>query len=140
MTKLIFSGVSPTIPSTVLISSGLGQIEAITKWSHPSVHEYRTRILKQNDGTLPLEPYQRISQEIFEAWLKKICDENPLIDARFGWKVDSVEETGFGVTSIATEVSSGEKRTFRSNFALGCDGASSQVRRSLKIPLDGGPV
>jgi FAD-dependent monooxygenase len=124
----------------VLISSGLNEEKAITKWLHPSVEKYRKRILENNDGSLPLEPYQRISQAVFEAWLKTICDEDPLIDARFGWRIESVEETEVGATCIVSDVASGSKVMFKSNFVISCDGASSKVRRSLSIPLDGGPV
>jgi FAD-dependent monooxygenase len=123
-----------------LISSGLNEEKAITKWLHPSVEKYREQILDNNDGTLPLEPYQRISQAVFEAWLKTICDEDPLIDARFGWRVESVEETEVGATCIVSNVASGLEVTFKSSFLIGCDGASSKVRRSLSIPLEGGPV
>lgn len=123
-----------------MISSGLHEKKAITKWLHPSVDEYRTQILNKNDGSSPLEPYQRISQEIFEAWLKNICDDDPLIDARFGWKLESVEEIDSGTISVVTDVALDLKTTFKSKFIIGCDGASSQIRRSLSIPLDGGPV
>ncbi len=124
----------------MLISSGLHEEKAITKWLHPSVEKYRTQILENNDGSLPLEPYQRLSQAVFEAWLKTVCDEDPLIDARFGWRVESVEETELGATCIVSDVATGSTVTFKSKFVVGCDGASSKVRRSLSIPLDGGPV
>jgi FAD-dependent monooxygenase len=137
---ILLIGVPSHIPSTVLISSGFSKEHAITKWLHPSVDQYRELIRQQNDGTLPLEPYQRISQAIFEAWLKTVCDQNHLIDPRFGWKVESVEDSKSRVTLVASDVSTGEKRTFLSRYVIGCDGASSQVRRSLEIPLDGGPT
>lgn len=72
--------------------------------------------------------------------MKTVCDDDPLIDARFGWKVESVEETDMGTISVVSDVVSGSKVTFKSKFVIGCDGASSIVRRSLSIPLDGGPV
>jgi FAD-dependent monooxygenase len=53
---------------------------------------------------MPLEPYQRISQAVFEKWLKGLCDENPLIDLRFGCKVESVEEFPEGVKVTAADV------------------------------------
>ncbi|OAG35269.1 hypothetical protein AYO21_10540 [Fonsecaea monophora] len=133
-------GVPSHIPYTVLISSGLSQDSAITQWNHPSVDEYRQMIAERNDGTMPLEPWQRISQEIFEAWLKQLSEANELIDLRFGWKLETIQETGEGVEATVTDLNSSKIVKFRSRYAVGCDGASSRVRRNLNIPLDGGPV
>ncbi|TVY34893.1 FAD-dependent monooxygenase [Lachnellula occidentalis] len=133
-------GVPSNIPYTVLISSGLSREKAITQWLHPSVDEYRKQIRTQNDGTLPLEPYQRISQSIFEAWLKKSCDANPLIDLRYGNKVETVQSDGEDVKVTAVNSQTGKKVDFISRYVAGCDGGSSKVRTGLGIPLDGGPT
>ncbi|KAH9214891.1 FAD-binding domain-containing protein [Leptodontidium sp. 2 PMI_412] len=133
-------GVASHIPYTVLFSSGLSQEKPITQWLHPSVDEYRKKILMTNDGALPLEPYQRISQSIFEAWLKESCDSNPLIDLRYGWKVELVQDHGGDVETTAVNVDTGKRTSFISKYAVGCDGASSKVRTCLGIPLDGGPT
>ena len=95
---------------------------------------------KQNDGTLPLEPGLRISQVTFEAWLKKQCDQNPLTDVRFGWNLESAEETEAGAILQASEVGTGKRSTLIARYAVGCDGASSRVRKSLGVPLVGGYV
>jgi FAD-dependent monooxygenase len=89
---------------------------------------------------MPLEPYQRLSQSVFEAWLKKICDENPLIDLRFGNKVESVDETEEGANLTVSDVRTGQRSKITSRYIAACDGASSRIRRGLAIPLDGGPV
>ncbi|EXJ76275.1 uncharacterized protein A1O5_00783 [Cladophialophora psammophila CBS 110553] len=89
---------------------------------------------------MPLEPWQRISQEIFEAWLKQLSEETDLIDLRFGWKLESILESETGVEATVTDVNCGKTVKLTSRYAVGCDGASSRVRRSLDIPLDGGPV
>lgn len=89
---------------------------------------------------MPLEPWQRISQEIFEAWLKELCEKNPLIDIRFGCKVESVHESEDGIRAVSTNVDTNIQTTFLSRHAVACDGASSKVRRGLKIPLEGGEV
>lgn len=128
------------IPYTVRISTGLNEDECITAWNHPCVDAYREAIAAKNDGTLPLEPYQRLSQSIFEAWLKKTCDANPLIDLRFGNKVESVEETAEGVVLLCENVETGQKKSIAARYLAACDGASSRVRRGLGIPIDGGAV
>jgi len=121
----------------VKFSTGLAG-HLITNWKMPSVDEARREIVRRNDGTLPREPYQRCSQAIFEAWLKEVCIGNPLIDVRSGWRCDSVEETDDGV--VATFDVGGETHQLTASYVVGCDGASSVVRRSLGIGLDGGPV
>jgi len=118
----------------------LSRDKSITQWLHPSVDEYRKAINKNNDGTLPLEPYQRISQSIFEAWLKESCESNPLIDLRYGWKVEFVESHYNDVKTTAVDVYGGKRVSFVSKYAAGCDGGSSKVRNSVGISLDGGPT
>jgi FAD-dependent monooxygenase len=128
------------MPFTCLFSSGLGAENAITSWRLPSVDQFNAQISSQNDGSLPLEPWQRISQDVFEAWLKEKCDDNPTIDLRFGWKAQNAEELDTGAKVIATNVETGERRTFWSRYAVGCDGASSKIRQDLGIEIEGGPM
>jgi FAD-dependent monooxygenase len=133
-------GVPSHISHNVLISSGLHAESPITKWPLPSVDDFRERIRSKNDGSQPCEAWQRISQVQFEAWLKALCEENPMIDVRFGWKVQQVEECDDHVITIATNVKTGSTTKFTSEYLAGCDGASSTVRKSLSLPLDGGPM
>ncbi|KAJ9493700.1 hypothetical protein H2202_010822 [Exophiala xenobiotica] len=133
-------GVAAHIPYNVRISTGLSRPESITNWFHPSVNEYRIRIADKNDGTMPLEPWQRISQAIFEQWLKGRCDESPLIDARFNHRVEDLQEVENGARVTVTDQKTGLKKIILSHYAVGCDGGSSMVRRSLGIPLHGGPI
>lgn len=132
-------GVDPDIDQDVLMSTGMERDRILSKWNLPSVNKFRARILEQNDGSQPREPWQRISQAIFEKWLKGICDQDPLIDLRFAWKTTSVvEEPDRVLTTV--EAPSGEEHIFSSRYVAGCDGGSSTVRRSLGIPIDGGPM
>jgi FAD-dependent monooxygenase len=134
------SGVPSHFPYTVHISTGLNEEEHITAWEHDSVDKYRQKITDNNDGSLPLEPYQRLSQSVFEAWLRKLCDKNPLIELRFGVAVKSVLETETETSVLAADSETGQIRKIVSRFIGACDGASSRIRRGLSIPLDGGPV
>lgn len=140
LTKLCNKGVPSHIAADVLISSGLSRPAPITAWRHPSVDQYHKLIAEHNDGTMPLEPWQRISQSIFEAWLKTECDNDPSVEAQFGWKVEQTEEAFDQVKTHVTEVKTGKKFVYISKYLVGCDGASSKVRMSLGIPLEGGPT
>ncbi|KAJ9634880.1 hypothetical protein H2204_006114 [Knufia peltigerae] len=133
-------GVPSHLPYRVLISTGLGAPKPVTIWEHLGVDKYRVEIASKNDGNMPLEPWQRLSQAVFEKWLKGICDRNPLIDLRFGWKLEEATEVEGGVRVSVTNTSSGTQSQILSKYLIGCDGGSSRVRRSLEIPLDGGPM
>ncbi|KAJ4991089.1 FAD binding domain-containing protein [Stagonosporopsis vannaccii] len=134
-------GVPSHFPYSVLFSAGLNASKPLSSWEFPSVDAYRDIIASSSaDGTQPQEPYQRISQAIFEANLRKRCEADPLIDLRFNWKVESVEETEEKAKTVAIDLKANETWTFISKYVIGCDGASSRARRSLQIPLDGGPT
>ncbi|MEO7404986.1 MAG: FAD-dependent monooxygenase [Burkholderiales bacterium] len=132
-------GVPSHFSFDVLFSTGLLGHE-ITRWSLPSVDAWRSRIRTQNDGTLPSEPYQRCSQEVFEAWMKKLCEANPLIEVRSGWRLDSLAQDSEQVTATVTDTVSGETHSIHARHLVGCDGATSAVRKTLGVSLDGRPV
>lgn len=127
-------------PFTCLFSTGLNDEKAASSWDLPSAEKLNEQIQTQNDGSLPLEPWMRISQVIFESWLKNVCVEDPLVDIRSGWKATSAKENDDGVEVTAIDAKTGEETTFHSRYAVGCDGANSVVRESLEIKLDGGPL
>lgn len=133
-------GVPATTPYLVLMLAGLHASKPITSWEFPSVDDLKKEIREKNDGSMPLEPWQRISQAVFEKYLKQKCDKNPLIDCRYGWKVEKATESADGVLVLATHVKSGKKNTIWTKYLAACDGSSSRVRRDMEIPLDGGPV
>jgi 2-polyprenyl-6-methoxyphenol hydroxylase-like FAD-dependent oxidoreductase len=130
------AGVAPEHPADVIWSTGLAG-EPITVWKLPSVDEERRRIAERNDGTQPVEPGQRISQITLEPVLRAHCRRHPRIDLRLGWHFDSLTQDADGVTSHLVDMDTGARFAIRSRYVLGCDGASSQVRRSLGIGLDG---
>lgn len=135
-------GVALETPYNVLFSTGLGSPAPVTAWELPGVSRFREMIKLNNDGSQPLEPYQRLSQEIFEAWMKRVCEADPLVDVRFGWKLDAINEMTDGVEATVSRRNDSDDRPHRlkSRYVVACDGASSRCRRSLNIPLDGGPV
>ncbi|KIW24252.1 uncharacterized protein PV07_09980 [Cladophialophora immunda] len=82
---------------------------------------------------MPLEPWQPISQAVFEKYLKARCDENPPIDCRFGWKVEKANETNEDVVLRATEMATGVRSAIRCQYVAACDGASRRARRDMGI-------
>src|ERR1700674_1868097 len=51
---------------------------------YPSVAQAKEQIAATNDGSLPLEPYQLISQYTLEPLLKSVAEELPTVSVRFG--------------------------------------------------------
>lgn len=101
-----------------------------------SVDECREDARKRNDGVLPLEPYQLISQYTLEPLMKKIAEENPLIDVRFGHELVSFEQDAGGVTA-RVRTTQGADLEIRAAYMVGCDGGTSTVRKGLGIALEG---
>ncbi|KPI37044.1 Tetracenomycin polyketide synthesis hydroxylase TcmG [Cyphellophora attinorum] len=136
-------GVSQEYSFDVNISTGLSEGgQLIAKWPSqglPSPDAWRKRIRTNNDGSNPREPYQRCSQAIFEAWLKPQLQSNPLVDAYFGWKLESLTEESSHVDSTLVDTA-GNRHSIRSRYVIGCDGAGSKVRSAVGIALKGGPV
>jgi 2-polyprenyl-6-methoxyphenol hydroxylase-like FAD-dependent oxidoreductase len=130
------AGVGPEHPSDVIWSTGLAG-EPITVWKIPSVAEERRRIAERNDGTQPAEPGQRLSQINLEPVLRAHCRRHPLIDLRCGWHFESLTQDDEGVTSRLVNVLSDSQVRLRSRYVIGCDGASSRVRKSVGIGLRG---
>lgn len=106
-------------PFTCLFSSSLHADKAITAWNLPSPDDYSARLRDRNDGTAPREPWLRVSQEIFEAWLKQLGEENPLIDFRAGWKVTNAEEMDEGAQITAIHHETNERRIIQADYAVG---------------------
>ena len=103
---------------------------------YASVDELRAQAAGRNDGVLPLEPYQLISQYTLEPLLKSIAEENALIDVRFGHELVAFEQDADGVTA-SLRASDGQATTVRCAYLVGCDGGASTVRKGLGIGLDG---
>lgn len=133
-------GVPAHFDQNVLVSSGLSRDDPITSWDLPGVDRYTRQISSRNDGSQSLEPWQRISQVVFERLLKDICDKDALIDVRFGWRVEDVREGEQHVEVKVASVSTGETVNLVSDYLAACDGASSKTRKCLHLPLDGGPM
>ncbi|EKV05045.1 hypothetical protein PDIG_38730 [Penicillium digitatum PHI26] len=90
-------GVAPEYPFTVRFSSGLGAEHPLSEWRLPSADQFHQRILSQNDGTMSLEPWLRVSGDVFETFLKERCEQSPLVNVRFGWAVTHIIEGDTGV-------------------------------------------
>ena len=109
----------------------------ISVWEYPSVAEATERIAAVNDGSTPVEAYQRVQGSLLEELLRQQARENRFIDLREGWMCMGVRETAEdGVTATVVDTKTGSEHTLRARYLGACDGANSVVRQSLGIPVE----
>jgi 2-polyprenyl-6-methoxyphenol hydroxylase-like FAD-dependent oxidoreductase len=108
------------------------------KMAHPTVAEAKAKRDATTDGSLPLEPYQIISQYTLEPLLKSVAEKIPSVDVKFGHELLSFTDANDGVAAQVRK-SNGEIVTIRAQYLVGCDGGSSTVRRQLGFKMDGEP-
>jgi 2-polyprenyl-6-methoxyphenol hydroxylase-like FAD-dependent oxidoreductase len=128
--KVRTAGLRAEIPMDVYIIRAMNQPPLIHH-RYPSVAEARRQIDACTDASMPLEPYQLISQYTLEPLLKSVAETLPGVTVRYGYEFLSFEQDSEGVTA---QTSGG---VFRSKYLVGCDGGSSTVRQQLGIGLGG---
>lgn len=129
------SGYGQDLPMDVFVIRTL-QDPPIARHPYPSVNELKAEIAETNDGSLPLEPYQLISQYTLEPLLKGVAERTPGVSVRFGHELVSYQEDAEGVSAVVRDLQ-GNESTIRALYLAGCDGGSSTVRAALGIELTG---
>ena len=76
---------------------------------------------------------ERLPQYATEAVLRDRAGTLPSVQTLYGWRVDGVEQDADGVTLHAAERDGPGRRSFRADYAVGCDGARSIVREAAGI-------
>jgi len=132
--KIRAAGLRPDCPMDVYIILALTE-PPLLHLAYPSVEESQAKIRATNDGTLPLEPYQLISQYTLEPLLKSIVETVPAVTVRFGCEFLSLRQDDEGVTARVRTAHGTEE--IRAAFLVGCDGGGSPVRKELDIALSG---
>ena len=129
------AGLPPHVPMDVFVVLSLDR-PPLLRLPYPSVEEARAQIRACTDGSLPLEPYQLISQYTLEPLLKSIAESLPSVSVRFGCRLESFTQDEEGVSAQVSN--SGRSRgPIRAAYMVGCDGGGSAVRKALGIGLRG---
>src|SRR6201993_321680 len=123
------------IPMDVVIATHLCG-KRILQLPYPSVAAMQEAGRRCNDGTMPLEPYQLISQYTLEPLLKSVVESLPKADVRFGCELTRFSQDTAGVDA-EVKYADGKTTKIRTRYLVGCDGGSSTVRRQLGIKLEG---
>lgn len=108
----------------------------LIKFPFLTVAQAKAKTVATNDGTLPLEPYQVISQYTLEPLLKAAAEAMPNVQVRYGVEFESFAEQGGGVRS-ELRTAAGEQLVVASDYLVGCDGGGSAVRKQLGFALEG---
>ena len=90
---------------------------------------------KYDDHLRQTLPYLNLSQSELEKILVAHAKSSPLVDLRFTHRWESFQKTDDSVRSKV--VSEDLEYEVESRFLLGCDGASSRVRRAIGIQMEG---
>ncbi len=114
-----------------------GLLDGRRHLAYQSVAEATATIRACPDGSLPLEPMQRIAQAQLEPVLLKSARAEANIDLRFGWKIFGFEQDNDGVTALIQHVETWKNQHVRARYLIGCDGADSRVRNFINIDYDG---
>ena len=129
------AGLTADSPMDVYVILSMTE-KPILHLKYPSVDESRRRIREVNDGTLPLEPYQLISQYTLEPVLKAAAEKLPAVDVRYATEFLEFAQDNDGVT-VTLRQEDGRVTRLRAAYLVGCDGGGSRVRKQLGIRLRG---
>jgi len=133
--KIRAAGLRPDCPMDVYVMLALNE-PPLLHLTYPSVEQAQKNVRATNDGTMPLEPYQLISQYTLEPLLKSIAETIPAIDVRFGTEFLSLRRDADGVIARVKTLDGGTG-DIRAKYLVGCDGGASPVRKELGIELSG---
>jgi 2-polyprenyl-6-methoxyphenol hydroxylase-like FAD-dependent oxidoreductase len=128
------AGFPHDVPMDVFIVTSLVE-PPLLHLPYPSVAQAQAEIAACADGSMPLEPYQLISQYTLEPLLKSVAETLPTVDLRYGHEFISFEQDAAGVCA---HIKCGDSTIeLSAHYLVGCDGGSSNVRRQLGIGLQG---
>jgi 2-polyprenyl-6-methoxyphenol hydroxylase-like FAD-dependent oxidoreductase len=131
-------GVDPDDSTDVLWTQGFAEPPVLV-WHYPSVNQLRRRYAAVNDGTAPVEPYQRVSGAMLEVLGRERMRQEELVDLREGSRVTDIELLPDGA-EVVIDNGAGHTYPVRVRYVAACDGTDSGLRRKLEIPMeDHGP-
>src|SRR5881396_1280297 len=133
--KVRAAGPRDDIPMDVFIVLSLVE-PPLLHLPYPSVKSARAEIRACSDGSMPLEPYQLISQYTLEPLLKSIAEGLPSVTVRYGCQLESFTQDESGVTA-SVKHANGTVGAIGASYMVGCDGGGSTVRKQLGIKLRG---
>ncbi len=130
------AGMDNDAPMDVFICVGALTRPPLVHHPYPSVSKLKAFGRTVTDCSVPLEPYQLISQYTLEPLLREVAENTPGVTVRFGQELTEFTERDNGVTALVS-VDDAARREVRADYIVGCDGGSSTVRQVLGVELRG---
>lgn len=136
LAEVIRDASSPTDASMDIgvVTSFVG--EPVVRLPYPTVDEARAMAAETFDGSVPLEPYQVISQYTLEPVLRDRAEALDTVEVLFGHELVDFTDTDRGVR-VTHRSTDGTESTVDTDFLVGCDGGRSMVRKKLGFVLEG---
>jgi 2-polyprenyl-6-methoxyphenol hydroxylase-like FAD-dependent oxidoreductase len=129
------AGLDNDAPMDVFICVGTLTRPPLVHHPYPSVNELKAAARSVNDCSLPLEPYQLISQYTLEPVLRDVAEHTPGVRVSFGHELLDFTERGGQVSALVA--TAGTTREITADYIVGCDGGASTVRQVLGVELRG---
>jgi 2-polyprenyl-6-methoxyphenol hydroxylase-like FAD-dependent oxidoreductase len=138
--QIYAAALPPEVNYFITFSSRLAGHE-LYRITSPSIRQTieRTPEVMARWRELQWSPFYKtqIGQQALEPVLWRFAQSQPGVALRHGWRFESFEEDAEGVTSVATELSTGRSERIRSRWLVACDGGTSTIRRALGIRYNG---
>jgi 2-polyprenyl-6-methoxyphenol hydroxylase-like FAD-dependent oxidoreductase len=129
------AGLDRNVPMDVYIALAMGE-RPLLHLPYPSVAEAQAQIAACNDGAMPREPYQLVSQYTLEPLLKSALERLSSVTVSYGHEFLSLSQDAERVTATVRDPG-GRSVDIRAQYMVGCDGGASLVRKQLGIQLRG---
>ena len=84
-------------------------------------------------GSNGWQPLNMFHQPEFETYLRRQALEHPNVVSFVGFEAEAIRSTGRGIELDISEKETGDPGTLFATYVIGCDGASSFVRRLFNI-------
>ena len=133
--KIRAAGLPADVPMDVYIVLAMNE-PPLLRLPYPSVSDSRAQIAASHDGSMPLEPYQLISQYTLEPLLKAEAEAMPGVSVRYGCEFLSLSQDADGATARVRDAG-GAVHDINARYIVGCDGGNSTVRKQIGIQLRG---
>jgi 2-polyprenyl-6-methoxyphenol hydroxylase-like FAD-dependent oxidoreductase len=129
------AGMPEDVPMDIQIIRSMAE-PPILRLPYPSVAEARALTRERRDGSLPLEPYQLISQYTLEPLLLEVAEQSPAVTVMRSTTFLEFVEQDDGVL-VEVYDADGVRRILKAAYLVGSDGGASHVRKQLGIRLEG---
>lgn len=103
----------------------------------PTAAEAVQKIQSMTGSWSAAELPHRVSQKFVEATLRRHAEAWPTNNVRYGWRLESFEDTGGGIEASVRPTAGGDALTVKARFLVGADGPRSGVRQQLGIEWGG---